>query len=110
LSGHAHPEDLKSTEMLRGRAEEWLREAGAAEVWSHPQPRLFLSGGQHQAGTCRMSADPSRGVTDKWGKVWHHTNLHVMDGSLHVTNGGFNPVLTIMALAFRNAEHLAERL
>jgi choline dehydrogenase-like flavoprotein len=27
---------------------------------------------------------------------------------VHVTNGGFNPVLTIMALAFRAAEHAAE--
>jgi choline dehydrogenase-like flavoprotein len=25
---------------------------------------------------------------------------------VHVTNGGFNPVLTIMALAFRAAEHV----
>jgi hypothetical protein len=25
-----------------------------------------------------------------------------------VTNGGFNPVLTIMALAFRTAEHIAQ--
>ena len=29
------------------------------------------------------------------------------DGSVHVTNGGFNPVLTIMALAFRTVEHVA---
>ena len=26
---------------------------------------------------------------------------------LHPTNGGFNPVLTILALAFRTAEHIA---
>jgi hypothetical protein len=31
-----------------------------------------------------------------------------MDGSVHVTNGGFNPVLTILALAYRAAEHLAQ--
>jgi len=30
-----------------------------------------------------------------------------MDASLHVTNGGFNPVLTVFALAFRAAERLA---
>ncbi len=29
-----------------------------------------------------------------------------LDASLHVTNGGFNPVLTVMALAFRVADHL----
>jgi len=34
----------------------------------------------------------------------------VVDGSLHVTNGGFNPVLTIMALAFRSADHIARIL
>ena len=32
-----------------------------------------------------------------------HANLYLADGSVHVTNGGFNPVLTIMALAFRTA-------
>jgi choline dehydrogenase-like flavoprotein len=39
--------------------------------------------------------------------VQDHDRLFVIDGSLHVTNGGFNPVLTIMALAFRCAEHVA---
>ena len=39
-----------------------------------------------------------------------HDNLYVMDASTHVTNGGFNPVLTIMALAFRNAAKLAAEL
>jgi choline dehydrogenase-like flavoprotein len=33
--------------------------------------------------------------------------LCIADGSVHVTNGGFNPVLTIMALAFRTAENIA---
>jgi choline dehydrogenase-like flavoprotein len=27
-------------------------------------------------------------------------NLFVIDSSVHVTNGGFNPVLTIMAIAY----------
>jgi choline dehydrogenase-like flavoprotein len=30
-----------------------------------------------------------------------------VDGSVHVTNGGFNPVLTIMAIAYRAGEHIA---
>jgi choline dehydrogenase-like flavoprotein len=34
-------------------------------------------------------------------------NVYVVDGSVHVTNGGFNPVLTIMALAFRAGRHIA---
>ncbi len=29
-----------------------------------------------------------------------------VDGSVHVTNGGFNPVLTIMAIAYRASEFI----
>src|SRR4029450_9173455 len=66
------------------------------------------SGGQHQAGTCRMGTNPATSVTDKWGRVWGHDNLVVVDGSLHVTNGGVNPVLTIMALAYRVSRRVAK--
>jgi choline dehydrogenase-like flavoprotein len=53
-----------------------------------------------------MGTDPRTSVTDPHGRVWGHDNLFVSDGGLNPTNGGFNPVLTIMALAFRNSEHL----
>jgi choline dehydrogenase-like flavoprotein len=57
-----------------------------------------------------MGTDPSSSVTDAYGRVWGHENLYIADGSLHPTNGGFNPVLTIMALAFRGADHISEGL
>ena len=106
LSGTTHPATVAAAEFLRARGEEWLRASGCETVWS-TQPGLVLSGGQHQAGTCRMGRDPRSSVTDEWGRVHGHDGLFVIDGSLHVTNGGFNPVLTIMALAFRSAEHAA---
>ena len=97
----------EASDLLIARAQEWLAEAGAERVWSTPY-RTTVSAGQHQAGTCRMGADPARSVTDPWGRVHGHRNLWVMDASVHVTNGGFNPVLTVFALAFRNARHLAD--
>lgn len=106
FSGTQHPETARTANFMRERAEEWLRASGAIKVWSHPVG-LFLSGGQHQAGTCRMGDDPQTSVCDSYGRVHGHDNLFVIDGSLHVTNGGFNPVLTIFALAFRGAEHIA---
>ncbi len=109
LSGTTHPETLKTAEFMFERVVQWLKASGAVKVWGAP-PSLYLSGGQHQAGTCRMGDDPRTSVTDKWGRVHDHDNLYIMDASLHVTNGGFNPVLTILALAFRNAEHLAQTL
>ena len=106
LSGTTHPATIAAAEFMRARGEEWLRASGCQKVWS-TQPGLILSGRQHQAGTCRMGSDPKSSVTDEWGRVHNHDNLFVVDGSLHVTNGGFNPVLTIMALAFRSAEYIA---
>jgi choline dehydrogenase-like flavoprotein len=109
LSGSTHPATFVAADFMRQRGEEWLRASGCETIWS-AAPELKLSGGQHQAGTCRMGLDPQTSVTDEWGRVHNHDNLFVVDGSLHVTNGGFNPVLTIMALAFRSAAHIATEL
>lgn len=107
LSGTTHPETVRTAEFMRQRAIEWVTASGSVNVFSYP-PALGLSGGQHQAGTCRMGDDPRISVTDRWGRVHGQENLFVVDGSLHVTNGGFNPVLTIMALAFRSADHISK--
>ncbi|PQP88792.1 hypothetical protein CPT76_11040 [Paenibacillus sp. AR247] len=67
-----------------------------------------LSGGQHQAGTLRMGDNPATSVTDPTGRVHGYDNLWVSDGSVHVTNGGVNPVLTILALSFRTSENIVK--
>ncbi len=108
LSGRPHPADEPVADFIAGRAVAWAQASGARTVlplrWRAP---TGPSGGQHQAGTCRMGTDPATSVTDAWGTVWDHPNLHVVDGSLHVTNGGVNPVLTILALAYRVSRHVA---
>ncbi len=61
----------------------------------------------HIMGTARMGYEPRTSVVDPWGR-WHGVdNVHVADGSVFVSAGGFNPTLTIMALALRAARHLA---
>lgn len=107
LSGSVHPESLRAGVMLSEQAETWLWAAGARQVW-RTQPGGGLSAGQHQAGTLRMGNDPATSVTDPSGRVHGYDNLWVSDGSVHVTNGGVNPVLTILALAFRTAENLVK--
>ncbi len=109
LSGVVHPQTTRTAEAIFEKAQLWLTAAGASDVWGTvPAPRL--SSYQHQAGTCRMGTSPENSVTDRNGRVWGHHNLFIADGSLHPTNGAFNPVLTIMALAFRCADHLLNRL
>ena len=105
LSGVVHAASVEAADFLRHRAEEWLRASGCHRVWSYA-PGAYLSGGQHQAGTCRMSERARDGVCDKFGRVHGHDNVFLVDGSVHVTNGGFNPFLTIMSLSARCAENI----
>jgi choline dehydrogenase-like flavoprotein len=111
LADAPEPNDVRAAEFLGQRAEEWLRASGARAAtplrWALSKGP---SAGQHQAGTCRMGTDPRTSVTDAWGRVWGHDGVTVADASLHVTNGGVNPVLTILALAWRVSEHLAGEL
>jgi choline dehydrogenase-like flavoprotein len=107
LSGSNHPHTVEVGKSLASKAEAWLKEAGAIATWLRP-PRVGLSGGQHQAGTCRMGNDPKTSVVNRYCQVHDVDNLFVVDGSVHVTNGGFNPVLTIMAVAYYASAHLVE--
>ena len=109
ISGAKHLKNSEGTAFMAGKAELWLREAGAQETWQTGviNGKVPVSGGQHQAGTCRMGNDPKTSVCDRFGRVHAVPNLFVADGSLHVTNGGFNPALTIMAMGYRVGGYIA---
>ncbi|GAS98310.1 glucose-methanol-choline oxidoreductase [Mycolicibacterium canariasense] len=106
-----HPNDLAVAALLTEKAQNWLSASGSAKtVATQWMPRRGPSADQHQAGTCRMGTDPATSVTDANGALWNHRGLTIADGSLHPTNGGVNPVLTIMANAWRVSERLADSL
>ena len=108
LSGDKHPHTIEVSTVMAGKAEAWIKEAGAIQTWkklSGPG----LSAGQHQAGTCRMGNDPTTSVVNRYCQVHDIDNLFVIDASVHVTNGGFNPVLTIMAMAYHASNHLVKQ-
>ncbi|WP_192860319.1 GMC family oxidoreductase N-terminal domain-containing protein [Mycobacterium sp. MS1601] len=107
----SHPSDLAVADLLTDKAREWLAASGAIRtVATRWTPRRGPSADQHQAGTCRMGVDPSASVTDPSGALWHHLGITVSDGALHPTNGGVNPMLTILANSWRINEHLADAL
>jgi choline dehydrogenase-like flavoprotein len=64
----------------------------------------------HNLGTARMSEKPEDGVVDGFGRAHDVRNLYVSDGSVFTTGAAANPTLTIVALAIRQAEHIASEL
>jgi len=54
---------------------------------------------RHVMGTLRMGNDPATSVCDRAGKLHDVGNLWAADGALFPTSSGFNPTLTIQALA-----------
>jgi choline dehydrogenase-like flavoprotein len=107
LSGTSHPHTIEIARFLADKGEAWLKEAGAIQTWKRV-PRPALSGGQHQAGTCRMGNDPRTSVVNRDCQLHEVDNVYVIDSSVHVTNGGFNPALTIMANAYRASANLLQ--
>jgi choline dehydrogenase-like flavoprotein len=99
-----HDDDLSMAKFLQDRAMEILDAAGAQKAWADPiHP---TNGGEHLLGTCRMGDDPASSVVDRYHRSHDVANLFICDGSSMVTSGRGQPTMTIMALAFRAAEHI----
>jgi len=57
-------------------------------------------------GTARMGADPATSVVSPEQRLWDCDNVLVCDSSVFVTSSGYNPTLTLAALARRAASLL----
>jgi choline dehydrogenase-like flavoprotein len=89
------------------RGSDILRTAGAQDIaFESPVP----GAGWHLMGTARMGTDPTRSVTNEWGRCHDAKNLFIVDGSIFVTSGGVNPTATIQALALYIADSIKQRL
>ncbi len=77
-----------------------------------PPQQAIADGGWiiHEVGTTRMGNSDADSVTDSYGKTWQVDNLVIVDGGIFTSNAHKNPTLTIMALAWRSMDKLAERL
>ncbi len=62
---------------------------------------------RHVMGTARMGSDPRTSVVSPEQRLWDVDNVLVCDSSVFVTSSGYNPTLTLAALAHRTATLLA---
>ena len=99
-----HEDDLANARYMQGFAEQMAEAAGAVEMYSRRW--RHKPGGGHLLGTCRMGDDPTTSVVDRHHRSHDVQNLFICDGSSMVTSGRGQPTMTIMAMAFRAAEHI----
>jgi choline dehydrogenase-like flavoprotein len=64
----------------------------------------------HEVGGAIMGDDAAKSVTNRWGQAWDVPNLFITDGAVFASNADKNPTLTIMALAWRAADHILDRM
>ena len=90
---------------------EWYMAAGAIQVTGNGLVRAGSAMGNstHAYGGTRMGKNPDTNVLNEWGMSHEVSNLAIAGGSVMGTSGARNPTLTLQALAWRTAEHIAKK-
>ena len=100
-----HPNDTTMRAHAWAQGQSLYRAIGAIKTMpTPPYPST------HNLGTCRMSELPRDGVVNKFGQTHDVPNLFISDGSQFTTGGAENPTLTIVALALRQADTIADMM
>ena len=115
-----HRHELVASAYAGPLHEAIMRDAGAQAAFSAsspPQGDLDLHAAanplgvapasKHVMGTARMGTDPATSVVSPEQRLWDVDNVLVCDSSVFVTSTGYNPTLTLAALAHRAAALLA---
>lgn len=100
-----HENDKRMRDFAYQRGKEVYEAAGAQKVvLTPPYPST------HNLGTCRMGNDPKTSVVNKYGQTHEIKNFFIADGSVFTTGAGCNPTVTIVALAIREGDYIADQM
>ena len=100
-----HPNDIAMRNHAYQQGEAVYMAAGATKTLrTPPYPST------HNLGTCRMSANARDGVCNKYGQTFDVKNLFISDGSQFTTGAAENPTLTIVTLAIRQSDYIADQM
>jgi len=93
-------------EIIRKAGGEVIESSGAEAQWG------ISKGGEviHEVGTARMGNNPRMSVLNQYCQAWDCKNLFVTDAAPFVSNADKNPTLTILALAWRTSEYIADQV
>ena len=101
------PNELARVEFMVQKMEELGRAMGATHIWRSPLGP-GAPGAHHEGGT-RMGNDPKTSVVNRYGQSWDIPNLFIIGSSTFPSMSGFNPTLTIQALAYMSADAIVNR-
>ena len=100
-----HPNDIAMRNHAFAQGEKVYQAAGVIKTFrTPPYPST------HNLGTCRMSKQAKDGVVNAFGQSHDIANLFVSDGSQFTTGAAENPTLTIVTLAIRQADYIAQQM
>ena len=93
-------------EIVTAAGGEVMQSAGPESRWG------ISRGGEciHEVGGARMGNDPRNSVLNPYCQAWDCKNLFVADGAPFVSSADKNPTLTIMSLALRTSEYIADQV
>jgi choline dehydrogenase-like flavoprotein len=106
--------DVESVVRAHHLLDQYLQQHGAGRLKYlcddlHESVWRQATDGFHQAGTTRMSGNPSSGVVDDRCCVHGLENLFVASSSIFVTSSQANSTFMIVAFAIRLAEYMAKQ-
>ncbi len=102
--------EIRQAAHMQRTFADWIEAMGGTNHKA-PNPdgrKAITAGGSviHEVGGTIMGSSPSSSVTNSWSQTWDVKNLFVADGAVFASNADKNPTLTIMALAWRTADHI----
>src|ERR1700682_797288 len=102
------PNEVARVEFMQKKMEEIGHAMGASLVWRAPVSPAGAPGAHHEGGT-RMGSDPKTSVVNRYRQSRDIPNLFVIGSSTFPSMSGFNPTLTIQALAYMSADAIVNR-
>jgi len=97
--------ELRAVDFAQRKMEEWYIAAGAIKVVRRPMNPPGVS--THAYGGTLMGDNAETNVVNRWGFSHEVPNLGILGASVMGTSGARNPTLTVQALSWRTADHLA---
>ena len=92
--------------FIQDKMVDWFTAAGA--VATERSPLGTMGPTTHAYGGTRMGDSADTNVVNRWGFTHEAPNLGILGASVMGTSGARNPTLTVQALAWRTADHLAK--